>query len=331
MAVTSPNMGLKVWNLLTDPYDHAQLADNWAKVDQHDHSFGKGTQIPTGGIADGAITAAKIAGGTIPTLSLTNASVTTAKLANSAVTTAKIGTGQVTSGSIADGTIQTADIAAAQITNALIANDAVDATKLKDDPTTDANRSVTTDHIRDGAVTSNKLGSALAGYAGVNTSTSTYRGFVNTAGTFSTTSKTYVTIDSLAGIVVPANARLMIGYAALWQLASASNAGSITIFIGANELATLSANSATGTVISTSLSQTGTFYGTATTGSSGFTVTASTSSDSGIPTTGIMVPGISTYVAAGTYTISVQGHINATSGGTLNVKNRFLWARSEGY
>jgi len=57
---TSPNMGLIVWNLTSDRYDHDQQADNWRKVDQHDHSSGKGLQVPTGGIADGAITAAKI-------------------------------------------------------------------------------------------------------------------------------------------------------------------------------------------------------------------------------------------------------------------------------
>jgi len=60
MATTSPSMGLKIWNLLGDPYDHTQLADNWAKVDQHDHSEGKGTQIPTGGLADGAVSASKL-------------------------------------------------------------------------------------------------------------------------------------------------------------------------------------------------------------------------------------------------------------------------------
>jgi hypothetical protein len=53
-------MGLKLWNLLTDLYDHAQLADNWAKVDYHDHSSGKGVQIPTDGLADGAVTPAKM-------------------------------------------------------------------------------------------------------------------------------------------------------------------------------------------------------------------------------------------------------------------------------
>lgn len=56
-------MGLRVWNLLTDPYDHDQLADNWAKVDFHDHTPGRGTQIPTEGLFNGAVTTAKIADG----------------------------------------------------------------------------------------------------------------------------------------------------------------------------------------------------------------------------------------------------------------------------
>jgi hypothetical protein len=56
-----------IWNLLTDLYDHAQLADNWAKVDYHDHSPGKGVQIPTEGIADAAITGDKLAAALDPT------------------------------------------------------------------------------------------------------------------------------------------------------------------------------------------------------------------------------------------------------------------------
>jgi hypothetical protein len=48
-------MGLRVWNLLSDPYDHEQLADNWAKLDAHDHSPGRGVLIPTEGIAKEAI------------------------------------------------------------------------------------------------------------------------------------------------------------------------------------------------------------------------------------------------------------------------------------
>lgn len=61
MAFTSAKMGLRIWNLLTDLYDHAQLADNWAKVDYHDHSPGKGVQVPTEGLADQAVTSAKLA------------------------------------------------------------------------------------------------------------------------------------------------------------------------------------------------------------------------------------------------------------------------------
>lgn len=60
MGIVSTNMGLKVWDLNTDPYDHNQLASNWDKADQHDHRPGRGALISTAGIADGAITAAKL-------------------------------------------------------------------------------------------------------------------------------------------------------------------------------------------------------------------------------------------------------------------------------
>lgn len=60
-------MGLSVWNHLTDPYDHAQLADNFSKLDFHDHTPGRGVLIPTEGIAPEAITADKIAPGVLDT------------------------------------------------------------------------------------------------------------------------------------------------------------------------------------------------------------------------------------------------------------------------
>lgn len=56
-------MGLHIWDQVADPYDHTQLADNWDLIDAHDHSPGRGVQIPTEGIADGAITHAKLASG----------------------------------------------------------------------------------------------------------------------------------------------------------------------------------------------------------------------------------------------------------------------------
>lgn len=79
--ITTPNMSLTAWDQATDPYDHNQLATNWAIVDQHDHTTGKGVQIPTAGIQDGAITAAKIAPGAIPAFTIPNGSVTKAMLA----------------------------------------------------------------------------------------------------------------------------------------------------------------------------------------------------------------------------------------------------------
>jgi hypothetical protein len=63
--ITTNNMGLKVWNLTTDAYNHEQLADNWKKVDEHYHGDGTGVPIPTSGIQDGAITSAKLAPGVL--------------------------------------------------------------------------------------------------------------------------------------------------------------------------------------------------------------------------------------------------------------------------
>ncbi len=68
---TSAKMGLRIWNLLLDPYDHEQLADNWAKVDAHDHSPGRGVLIPTEGIALEAISFPLIASSVFPEVSAT--------------------------------------------------------------------------------------------------------------------------------------------------------------------------------------------------------------------------------------------------------------------
>lgn len=65
MAFTTTNMGLKVWNLLSDLFSHTDLQSNWNAIDTHDHSSTKGLQISTGGIANGAITNAKIVDATI--------------------------------------------------------------------------------------------------------------------------------------------------------------------------------------------------------------------------------------------------------------------------
>jgi hypothetical protein len=75
---TSAKMGLRIWNLLLDPYDHEQLADNWAKVDAHDHSPGRGVLIPTEGIASEAINFPLIASSIFPEVSATGGELTIA-------------------------------------------------------------------------------------------------------------------------------------------------------------------------------------------------------------------------------------------------------------
>lgn len=84
MAFVSPRMSLKVWNDPQDAYDHEQLGDNFLKLDQHDHSQGRGTQIGSGGIAEGAITSTHIFPGALGTVTLDDESVTQAKLAQGA-------------------------------------------------------------------------------------------------------------------------------------------------------------------------------------------------------------------------------------------------------
>lgn len=60
MFVT-PNMGLTAWDQPDDNYDHTQLATNFSDIDDHDHSLGKGKQIPSGGLANDAVTGDKLA------------------------------------------------------------------------------------------------------------------------------------------------------------------------------------------------------------------------------------------------------------------------------
>ncbi len=78
MSIVSPSMGLAIWNLPGDLYNHDQQADNMAKIDFHDHAPGRGQQIGTEGLKDGAITAAKIAPGAN---AIQNGSITPAKFA----------------------------------------------------------------------------------------------------------------------------------------------------------------------------------------------------------------------------------------------------------
>jgi hypothetical protein len=81
MAITTPSMGLKRWDQPNDVFSYTELSDNFNLLDLHDHSSGKGVQIPTAGLA--------------------NLAVDTTKLANNAVTDAKIAAGTITTARLA--------------------------------------------------------------------------------------------------------------------------------------------------------------------------------------------------------------------------------------
>jgi len=71
-------------------------------ANSHNHDGGDGAQIPTGGLANLAVTADKIANTTITGGKMVNATVTNIQLASNAVTTAKILDDAVTNAKLAD-------------------------------------------------------------------------------------------------------------------------------------------------------------------------------------------------------------------------------------
>jgi hypothetical protein len=90
--ITTPSMGLKRWDQPNDIFSYTELSDNFNLLDLHDHTAGKGVQIPTNGLANLSVTNPKLAAG----------AVDSSKLAAGAVNNAALGTGAVTTGKIAD-------------------------------------------------------------------------------------------------------------------------------------------------------------------------------------------------------------------------------------
>jgi len=141
---------------------------------QHTGESGHGPQIPTAGIANGAVTNAKLgadcvdgtkiaddaidsehyAAASIDTEHIADLQVTEGKLAAGAVTETKIGTGAVTEDKIGTGAV----------TNAKLGADCVDGTKIADDAIDSehyAAASIDTEHIADNAVDDTKVGSRV--------------------------------------------------------------------------------------------------------------------------------------------------------------------------
>ena len=65
MPRMTAKMGLNDWNSLPDPYNYKQLDENWQIIDFHDHTPGRGVQIPMGGLAPGSVGAVQIVPGSI--------------------------------------------------------------------------------------------------------------------------------------------------------------------------------------------------------------------------------------------------------------------------
>lgn len=96
------NMILRSWNLGSDNWDFAALANNWSKIDLHDHSPDKGVPIPREGIQNQAIDTSKLA----------NLAVDTAQLADDAVTADKLDELAVATGHLQDASVTAAKLGA---------------------------------------------------------------------------------------------------------------------------------------------------------------------------------------------------------------------------
>lgn len=170
MAGISTNMGLVIWDLPDDDFTRTELANNWAKVDSHDHSAGHGKRLSDESLEDGAVTGPKIQDGAVSSSKLAANSVNSTAIINGAVTVGKIGDAAVVTAKIQDGAVQTAKIGDSQVTGVKVANASLTGAKLIDgtigttqmadsaiNATKLASNAVTTTKITDLNVTKNKM------------------------------------------------------------------------------------------------------------------------------------------------------------------------------
>jgi hypothetical protein len=129
MATSTANMGLTVPSSGDSDYP-TSISDSLTAVDEHDHSSGKGIQIPSSGIVDAAITENKIADSAVATAKIANQAVTTGKIANQAVGTSQLANSSVVEAIIANSAVTTAKIADSNVTTAKIADTNVTPAKL---------------------------------------------------------------------------------------------------------------------------------------------------------------------------------------------------------
>lgn len=109
MPVVSENMNLIKWSALSDRFDYQELADNFSKIDAHDHrpldqGGSGGTPIPAGGLGLSSVATANIQAEAVNESRLADNAVTSSKLQSSsdddesrAVSTDHIKSGAITS------------------------------------------------------------------------------------------------------------------------------------------------------------------------------------------------------------------------------------------
>jgi hypothetical protein len=74
-------MGLTQWDNVADLFNFSELVANWDALDTHDHTSGKGVQIPAGGLAADAVGTSAIANSAVTTSKIADASITAVKFA----------------------------------------------------------------------------------------------------------------------------------------------------------------------------------------------------------------------------------------------------------
>lgn len=284
---SSPNMGLTIWDQLSDYFNHAELAANFEALDNHDHTSGKGKQLPEGALAPDSVTGAN----------LKDNSVTGNKLVNGSVSAAKLGASVIGSANLQDGAV----------TSAKVANDAVGLENLS---------------------------SSVMEDLGLSEASTVRRGTFVKAASDSRTNNAYGTLttaDQVSNVVLPTDGLLNIAYLAMWSKDTASATASAAIFLNGVQLKSTAAPSPTvqEATISDTDATTGVQWKVLRTNESGLTNIEGAGSYSGHVGTGQILPFVTVFADAGTYTVSVR--FKGTGSSTVSAQSRRLLVWTQGF
>lgn len=82
MSSITDNMGLTVWDNVNDYFNHSELAANFEALDDHDHTTGKGVQVPAGGLAPASVSTANLINGSVTSDKILDGTITEDDLAS---------------------------------------------------------------------------------------------------------------------------------------------------------------------------------------------------------------------------------------------------------